>query len=93
MDGNAVMVVLVIVAAVVGILMFASKSKKKEIPQYTSPLNDPGYRWRGEKGSSGNPDFKHSSNCECHMCLYHHDPSNRGCKCRVCSDPAAFYGR
>ena len=88
-------IVILIIVCVVGFLIIVSKSKKRpDVPQYTSPYSDPNYRWRGERGSSGNPDFKHSSNCECHMCLYHHDPKiGSACKCRVCSDPASFYGR
>lgn len=91
MDGA---VVLVIVVAIAGVAISASKSKKKaEAPRYTSPLNDPNYRWKGDRGSSGNPDFTHSSNCECFMCLYGHNPRDRACKCKVCADPASFYGR
>ena len=85
-------IVVLLIVAVVGVLIVASKSKKKEIAYETPAWQKADYRWRGEKGSSGNPDFKHSSNCECHMCLYHHDPNNRGCKCRVCTDPESFYG-
>lgn len=61
MDGA---VVLVIVVAIAGVAISASKSKKKAgAPRYTSPLNDPNYRWKSDRGSSGNPDFTHSSNC------------------------------
>jgi len=94
MDSNAVMVILVIVVALVGVSIFASNSKKKEIPRYTSALDSPTYRWKGERGSSGEPGFKHSSNCEWNMCSYHHDPNKgSGCKCKACTDPESVYGR
>jgi hypothetical protein len=47
MDSNAVIVILGLVAAVVSVLIFAQEPKKKEIPRYTSPLNDPGYKQCG----------------------------------------------
>ena len=68
-------------------------SRKKEEPRYISPFDDPNYVWKGNKGSSGDPDFRHSTNCECNMCLYHHDPKNPRCECRACKDPASVYGR
>jgi hypothetical protein len=68
-------------------------SRKKEPPSYSSPLDDPNYRWKGERGSSGVTEYTHSSNCECNMCLYHHEPKNPGCRCKACRDPESVYGR
>jgi hypothetical protein len=68
-------------------------SRKTEEPRYFSPLDDPNYRWKGERGSSGVTDYKHSNNCECNMCIYGHDPKNFRCQCQACKDPASVYGR
>ena len=81
------------IVAVPVIVAMSWWSKKKESPHYSSPLDDPNYRWKGERGSSGVAEYKHSTNCECNMCLYHHDPNNSGCGCKACTDPGSVYGR
>jgi hypothetical protein len=64
-----------------------SKSKKDKTYTYVNPIYQPG-SFRGELGSPGtSPTIvgRHSSNCECNICLYGHDPDKGHlCPCRSC---------
>jgi hypothetical protein len=76
-------IVLGVILIVAGLL----SDKREKSYTYVNPIYQPG-SFRGELGSPGtSPTIvgRHSSNCECNICLYGHDPDKGySCQCRSC---------
>lgn len=79
--------VILLVALAVWVMVALSKNKKDKTYNYVETIYRPG-SFRGELGSPGtSPKIvgRHSSNCECNICLYGHDPDDSlNCKCKSC---------